>query len=126
MLSLISLHLTGTVAAVVVVDDEADVDETGFKLVSDVVILIFFTVPNPGVGAKPEVGVELEDVDVAKQGRVGERLESGESALELDLELSDESLDEEGLILRRSPPSMRKCWSRIELQVWRRLASFVE
>lgn len=107
LLSLISLHLTGTPdAEVAVVDEEDDDDEAGFMLVSDGVILIFLTVPNPGVGADPDV----DDIaDGVKQGRVGERLESGESALELDLELSEESLDEEGLILSRSPPSMRKC-----------------
>ena len=79
------------------------------------VILIFFTVPKPGV----EVGVEEDSAAAAaveegvvvdvEHGRVGERLDKGESALELDLELSDESLEEEGLIFKRSPPSIKKC-----------------
>ena len=114
LLSLISLHLTGP--------DEEATPEPGLEPVSEVVILIFLTVPNPEIGALLDAGVADAE---AKLGAVGDS-DSGESALELDRELSEESLDEVGLILSRSPPSMRKCWSRMELQVCSRRASFVE
>ena len=74
-----------------------------------VVIFIFLTVPKPGVVVGVDVVAVKGVVDDVEHGRVGERLDKGESALELDLELSEESLEEEGLIFNRSPPSIRKC-----------------
>ena len=103
LLSLISLHFTGG----------AD-DRTGLEPGSEfeepaVVIFIFLTVPKPGVVVGVDVVAVKGVVDDVEHGRVGERLDKGESALELDLELSEESLEEEGLIFNRSPPSIRKC-----------------
>jgi hypothetical protein len=75
--------------------------------------LIFFTAPRPPEsGGRPDVGVVAVGVVADDDG--GDR---GESARELERELSDESLDDVGLILSRSPPSIRKCWSRMELHV---------
>jgi hypothetical protein len=107
LLSLISLHLTGPDAPP---DADEAVAETGFKPASEVVVIfIFFTVPNPDIEADVGVGVVVDsDADVG-QGSVGDS-DNGESALELERELSEESFDEVGLILTLSPPSMRKCW----------------
>ena len=104
--SLISLHLTGSDTDDVVIDvDEMD---PVFKLTSEVVILIFFTVPKPVLEAELKVVVDDSVVGV-EHGRVGDRLDKGESALELERELSEESFEEVGLILSLFSPSMRKC-----------------
>ena len=79
-----------------------------FKLTSEVVILIFFTVPKPVLEAELKVVVDDSVVGV-EHGRVGDRLDKGESALELERELSEESFEEVGLILSLFSPSMRKC-----------------
>ena len=81
-----------------------------FKLTSEVVILIFFTVPKPVLEAELKVVVVVDDSVVGvEHGRVGDRLDKGESALELERELSEESFEEVGLILSLFSPSMRKC-----------------
>ena len=106
LLSLISLHLTGGADERTGLEPGSEFEEPA------VVIFIFLTVPKPGVvvGVDAADGVAVKGVvDDVEHGRVGERLDKGESALELDLELSEESLEEDGLIFNRSPPSIRKC-----------------